>query len=278
MLYETTYSFDVMMFYYPGKTFPSFSVTGPNCSLNCPHCEGKYIQNMIPVETPDKLFEQALKLSKQGGKGFLLSGGTEPDGKVPLSDYYPTLKKIKKRTDLLVNIHTGIPSEEDAERLKDAHIDVVSYDVIGDDETIKKIYGLDLDVGAYKRGYNLLIENGLNIVPHVTVGLDEGDIVGERKAVDIVSSSDRIILNSLIPSNFGHSVSKEDFLSIVKYAVETTKADIIIGCMRERGRAGLEIESIKLGVKGIVIPSTETRNWVSKKYDYEKIEACCAVQ
>ncbi|MFW6197131.1 MAG: hypothetical protein ACOC5D_07355, partial [Thermoplasmatota archaeon] len=157
-------------------------------------------------------------------------------------------------------------------------IDVVSYDVIGDDETITKIYGLDLDVSAYKRGYNLLIENGLNIVPHVTVGLDEGDIVGERKAVDIVSSSDRIILNSLIPSNFGHSVSKEDFLSIVKYAVETTKADVIIGCMRERGRAGLEIESIKLGVKGIVIPSTETRKWVRKKYDYEKIEACCAVQ
>jgi len=268
----------MMNFYYPGKKFPSLSVTGSDCSLNCPHCKSKYLDGMIPVESPDKLYNEALRLSKEDGNGFLLSGGADPTGKVPLSGYYETLKKVKKKTDLIVNVHTGVPSKDDVDNLKKAGVDIVSYDMIGDDHTIEKIYGLDLDFSSYKNGYNLLLDNDLNVVPHITVGLDEGEIVGEYNALDAVSESSRIILNSLIPSNFGHSISKEDFLSIVKYAVENTEADIIIGCMRERGRSSMEIESIELGVKGIVIPSKRTKNWAKKKYEIKKFETCCAVQ
>lgn len=267
-----------MDFYYPGKKFPSLSVTGHQCSLNCPHCKTKYLKNMIPVETPDKLLDEALKLSKEGVNGFLLSGGTDPKGKVPLDDYYPVLKEIDKKTDLIVNIHTGIPSKEDIDRIKGSGIDFVSYDMIGSDETIDKIYGLDLDVEDYKEGYDLLFEAGVNIVPHITVGLDEGDIVGEYEATDIVSESETIILNSLIPSDFGNAVSKKDFLSIVNYAFENTDAEVIVGCMRERGRAELEIESIKHGVEGIVIPSKRTKSWAEKRYDVHEHQTCCAVQ
>ena len=267
-----------MDFYYPGKKFPSLSVTGHHCSSNCPHCEGKYLNNMIPVETPDKLLDEALKLSDENGNGFLLSGGSNSEGKIPLSDYYPVLKEIKRKTDLLVNVHTGVPSEKDVLVLKKIGVDVVSYDMIGSEETIKKVYDFDLDVVSYKRGYDLLVNEDIRTVPHVTVGLDEGDIVGEYDALDIISDSDKIILNSLIPSNFGHSISKNDFLSVVEYSVENTDADIIIGCMRERGRAELEIESIKLGVKGIVIPSKRTKRWAEKRYDIEEHRTCCAVQ
>ena len=94
----------------------------------------------------------------------------------------------------------------------------------------------------------------------------------------MISGSDRIILNSLIPSAFGDSVSNEDFLSIVNYAIENTDAEIIIGCMRERGRAELEIESIKHGVEGIVIPSKRTKSWAEKRYDVQEHRTCCAVQ
>ncbi len=267
-----------MEFYYPGKKFPSLSVTGHHCSLNCPHCEGKYLNNMIPVKTPDKLLDKALKLSKEGGNGFLLSGGTDQNGKVPIGDYYPVLKEIKKRTDLTVNVHTGIPSKEDIGQIKESNIDVVSYDMIGSDETIDKIYGLGLEIKNYQKGYNRLFEAGIDVVPHVTVGLDEGDIVGEYNAIDTVSRSDKIILNSLIPSDFGHTVAKEDFLSVVDYAVENTDAEVIVGCMRERGRSELEIESIKHGVEGIVIPSKRTKSWAQKRYDVEKYRTCCAVQ
>ncbi|MFW5927880.1 MAG: radical SAM protein, partial [Thermoplasmatota archaeon] len=261
-----------------GKKFPSLSVTGHHCSLNCPHCEGKYLKNMIPVKTPDELMDEALQLSKKGAEGFLLSGGTDLKGRVPLSDYYPTLKDIKRKTDLIVNIHTGIPSEEDIELIKGSGIDVVSYDMIGSDETIDKIYGLGLDVETYKKGYTILFEAGIDVVPHVTVGLDEGHIVGEYDAIDAVSGSEKIILNSLIPSDFGGTVSKEDFLSVVNYAVKTTDADIIVGCMRERGRTELEIESVKQGVEGIVIPSKRTKSWAEKRYDVEIHRTCCAVQ
>ena len=266
-----------MDFYYPGDKFPSLSVTGARCSLNCPHCGGKYLKDMVPVKTPDRLYEEAADLSNRGGNGFLLSGGTNSEGKVPLSGYYPVLQRIKDETDLLINVHTGIPSQEDVKRLEEADIDVVSYDIIGDDSTIEKIYGLDLTVDDYKGGYRILKKGGVKVVPHVTVGLDEGRIKGEYRALEIVASSEEIILNSLIPSEYGSSVSKGDFLSVTEYAVENTDAEIIIGCMRERGRSALEIESIELGVEGIVIPSLKTRRWAEREYDIKRIETCCAI-
>ena len=68
-------------FYRPGKGFPTFSVTGSRCSLCCDHCAGRYLKGMNAVASPDELLVEAEKLKRRGGKGFLLSGGCDEDGK-----------------------------------------------------------------------------------------------------------------------------------------------------------------------------------------------------
>ncbi|MGM0509561.1 MAG: radical SAM protein [Thermoplasmatota archaeon] len=264
-----------MKFYYPGKKFPSLSVTGGGCGLSCPHCKGRYLQEMKPVVTPDKLLEVSKKLADKGANGFLLSGGCDNEGRVPLEGYYNVLKEIKEETDLLINVHTGLASEEMARSLSRTGVDMVSYDVIGSSETIELVYGLDKTPEDYLDGYRILKKKGLRVAPHITVGLHEGRLKGESKALKMVEDTEILILNMLIPSDFGETVDKDDFLGVVDEALSTVEGKVVIGCMRERGRSGLEIEALRRGVGGIVIPSRKTLDWAESRYDIEKYETCC---
>src|SRR4030067_148169 len=60
--------------------FPTFSVTGKTCALNCKHCGGKLLGTMQSTGTPAKLFEAAEKLKTEGGVGCLVSGGSTLNG------------------------------------------------------------------------------------------------------------------------------------------------------------------------------------------------------
>ncbi|MFW5898444.1 MAG: radical SAM protein [Candidatus Saliniplasma sp.] len=265
-----------LTFYHPGKKFPSLSVTGEQCNLACRHCQGHFLKNMIDVSTPEKLRDTANRLVSEGANGFLLSGGFDKGGKVPLDGYYGVLKDIKRKTDLLVNVHTGLLDKNTAENLRKAGVDVVSYDMIGSSRTIKEVYGMDASPSDFENGYKLLIEEGLDVVPHITLGLHAGRIEGEHRALEIVKASGRIIINSLVPTFWGKSVQKDDIIKFLKTACKITDSELVLGCMRERGRHGLEIESIRSGIDGIVNPSRKTRKWVRARYDIIEKELCCS--
>ncbi len=266
-----------MEFYRPGKDFPALSVTGTRCQLNCPHCEGKYLGGMKAVETPDELYRLALELDNEGRRGFLLSGGCDTRGRVPVSGYLDVIHRIKDDTALTINLHTGWIDEETAGRVDGSGVDVVSYDIIGSEETIRSLYGVDIGPEYILEGYRALRSFGVRVVPHITIGLDKGVINGEFEAVDMVSDSNKLIINSLIPSkSFGRSVSDDDLISVLEYAREVVDGKIILGCMRERGRADLEISALEMGIDGIVMPSKKTVEW-SKKHSPKWYKGCCAV-
>ncbi len=265
----------VIEFYHPGKKFPSLSVTGDHCERLCRHCRGHFLKNMVDVSTPGRLRETAEDLESGSASGFLLSGGFNDKGMVPLDGYYEVLKDIKRKTDLSVNVHTGVPDEEMTDQLKETGIDMVSYDVIGSEKTIKEVYGLELKPSDIQIGYELLTSRDMDVVPHITIGLHGGDIKGEYHALDMVWDSEKLVLNTLVPSFWGESVGKEDILKVIETAVERTDADLILGCMRERGRPDTEIEAVKKGIKGIVLPSRKTREWVKERYDILEKNVCC---
>ncbi len=267
-----------MDFYRPGNNFPAVSVTGTRCQLNCPHCEARYLEGMKAVDTPEELYRLAIGLAEKGRKGFLLSGGCDIQGKVPVEEYLEVIGNIKDDTDLMINLHTGWIDEDMAVKVADTGVDVVSYDMIGSRDTIYGIYGIDLGPKDIKEGYRALESLDVTVVPHITVGLDRGEIKGEFNAVDLVSDSRRSIINSLIPSkSFGHSIGDEDFMAVLKYARDEIEEKIIIGCMRERGRPDLEISALELGVDGIVMPSKKTVEWAEKHSSIQWYEGCCAV-
>ncbi len=264
----------MISFYYPDEKFPNVSITGETCALSCPHCKGRFLKGMEHISDPEELYDFALDLEKAEGKGFLLSGGFTEKGQVPLKGYFETLSRIKDKTSLEINVHTGIPDEEMVEGLAKSQVDAVSYDMIGSQETIDIVYGIDSTPKDYEKGYDIFREAGLKVVPHVTVGLNRGRLDGEFRAIDMLKSPDTLILNSLIPNDFGKRVKKEDFFSVMDHVEE--KTDVILGCMRERGRPDLEIKALKNGAKGIVLPSNQTREWAEKNYEVRRVKKCCA--
>lgn len=265
----------MIKFYFPGEKFPSVSITGDQCALSCPHCRGRFLHGMKSVADPEDLYEFALVHEEEGGEGFLLSGGFTKEGRLPLQDHIEVLSEIKETTSLEINVHTGVPDEDTIEKLASSGIDTVSYDMIGDKSTIETVYSLQLTPEDYKKGYESLKEKGMKVIPHVTVGLNKGELEGEFKAIDLLDEPPMMVLNSLIPQNFGKTVRKDDFFSVMDHIPSKTK--IILGCMRERGRDEFEIKALKKGAEGIVIPSKKTISWAEKRYEVEKIEKCCVL-
>lgn len=232
---------------------------------------------MKPVKTGKTLYETAKKLEKGGCVGFLLSGGSDSKGMVPLKDHISSLERVKEDTSLIINVHTGLVDDEMVKWMKRIKPHVISYDMIGSARTLKEIYGSNAEPEEYLRGYNALKKAGLRVVPHVTVGLHEGRLLGEYRAIDMIDDSDVIVLNSLIPSEIDSPVDDDDFLSVLKYALEHTSSKIYIGCMRERGNHRLEKRSIQMGIDGIVMPSRKTLKWARESHDINIFEECCAV-
>ncbi|MBM4400826.1 MAG: radical SAM protein, partial [Crenarchaeota archaeon] len=169
--------------------FPTVSVTGTACALNCKHCGGKILQTMHPANTPEKLFEFGAELKQNGALGCLVSGGCLPDGSVPLKQFVPAIEKIKRELGLTVFVHTGIIDAATATALKTAGVDAALIDIVGSDETIRNVYNLNVTVKDYASSLKALQKAGLNFVPHVIVGLHDGKLKGEFHALKIISSS-----------------------------------------------------------------------------------------
>src|SRR3972149_3952163 len=169
--------------------FPTISVTGKGCALQCKHCGGKVLETMYPATTPKALFELCAKLKQDGALGCLISGGCLPDGSVPLKAFVGAIEKIKRELGLTVFVHTGIIDYETAKRLKKSGVDSALIDVIGFDETIKEIYNLKVTVRDYENSLRALDKAGLFFVPHVIVGLHHGELGGELKALEIISQT-----------------------------------------------------------------------------------------
>lgn len=128
---------------------------------------------MHPADSPEKLFDLSVKLKQNGAVGCLISGGCIPDGSVPLERFTSTIERIKRELGLTVFIHTGIISFESAVGLKRAGVDAALIDVIGSEETIRKVYNLRVNVSGYADSLKALQASGLNFVPHVIVGLND---------------------------------------------------------------------------------------------------------
>src|SRR5512137_3052819 len=94
--YTPSFSFYRSSEQFHGDRFPTISVTGRACSLNCKHCGGRVLSTMHSAETPEKLFALAEGLKTNGAAGFLVSGGCLLDGSVPLEKFTPVLGKIKR--------------------------------------------------------------------------------------------------------------------------------------------------------------------------------------
>ncbi|MFZ0966208.1 MAG: radical SAM protein, partial [Candidatus Bathyarchaeia archaeon] len=130
--------------------FPTISLTGKGCALNCKHCGGKVLETMYPATAPEKLFDLCAQLKRKGALGCLISGGCLPNGSVPLEKFVNMIEKVKRELGLTVFVHTGIIDFDTAKKLGNAGLDAALIDIIGSDETIGEIYNLNVTVEDYE--------------------------------------------------------------------------------------------------------------------------------
>ncbi len=272
-----------MFIYYPGKAFPSISVTGEFCALKCKHCNGYYLKGMLPITTPEKLLEFA-KDNEGKIHGFLLSGGSTKEGKVPLKRFTKAVRWIVENTSLIVNIHTGIIDDEDIEYLEEMHPHHISFDVIGSTDTIKRVLGTNRTKEDYFHALDLLDDSSLNYSPHVIAGLDFGEIVGEYDAVNKIRELRRysnLVLIVLIPTKGTDmenvKLDREEILNFFDYALSSIPPEkVVLGCMRPRDFHEIEELCVEKGCRGMVIPSLRTLKMMREKGEkIERKDMCC---
>lgn len=277
--------------YTPGLKFPAISVSGEECSLSCEHCNKKYLKDMTSFSDNLELYEILLNLEKEGGVGALISGGCLPDGSVPLIEHIETIKDVKSKTNLIINVHTGLLNEKTAELLKEAGVDIISFDINMDIDIIRDIYHLEKDVDDYKNAIKLLQKHDLNIVPHICIGLYYGKLNKELESIKFIKESginpNLIVAIALIPPKNPNLKFKwpdpfdiAKILAILRFTFPNT--EISLGCMRPRGQIKHEVEklAIRAGINRIEIPSKKTLKWVSNtipNISFQFYSACCAI-
>jgi lipoyl synthase len=260
-------------FYVPGMFFcngvrgkyPGISITGSQCSLTCDHCGALILKTMIPATTPHQLLEECIQLEKKGNYGVLLSGGCTKKGKLPWHKFIPTIAEIKQKTKLFISIHCGLIDYKDAVALKAAGVDQALIDVVGNDETYKKVYHVPFGVVEIQKAMEALQKADLPTVPHVVCGLNYGRITGEEQALQIISQFqvDQVVIVSLM-SLKGTKMEKaippdaNDVAHIIaKARTLMPKTFISLGCARERGNVMMETLAIDAGINRMALPSEE---------------------
>ncbi len=269
--------------------FVDISITGKNCELMCDHCASKILWHMIPATTPEELRRVGENLKNSGVDGILISGGSNKDGVVELYDFLDTMKFLKEELGMMVTCHVGLVDEELARGLKEAGVDAVLLDIIGDNETIREVYKLPhKSVEDYDESMRLLRKYGLRIVPHIIVGLHYGKIKGEYRAVDMIAkyNPETLVIVVIMPY-YGKAKfqllpppSPEESAEIFLYArKKMPQSPIMVGCARPAGaeRAKLDIYAILAGVNGIAFPAEGVLTY-SKSIGLEPVlsPSCCS--
>jgi len=145
---------------------------------------------------------------------------------------------------------------------------VVSFDLVGDDETIQEVYGLDRTVQDYVDTYRL-IRRYARTLPHITIGLRGGALGHERPALELLRElgADGLVFLVLIPTPGTRYADRQPPppAAVADLLAETRlrfpALPIHLGCMRPRGayRDELDPLAVRAGVNVMVSPARPAR-------------------
>ncbi|MCS4542483.1 MAG: radical SAM protein [Euryarchaeota archaeon] len=279
---------DVIYFFYTSSLFPTISLTATYCELNCKHCGRNLLKKLVPTFSPEELVNICQRFNRNGATGVLLSGGCNFDGVVCFEEFYDAIKTIKKTTDLILVAHPGVIDYQQAKLLKEAGIDGVFVDVVGDEDTVQEIYGKESKLDDYRNMLKGLTKAEIEIIsPHVCVGLYYGQVKGELKALEIISEFKPavVVITALMPIKGTplenckvKPIEVGKIIAIAKLMMPNVP--IALGCARSKGidRSKIDELAIKAGVNQIAIPTTVAFKIAQRSgIKTRSLNSCCAV-
>jgi uncharacterized radical SAM superfamily protein len=250
------------------------SLTGPQCALDCAHCGGHYLGGMRPV----------WRTEPDGATSCLISGGCDPTGRVPVLAHRDRVQAWREgRT---MNWHVGFISEDEMAAIAPL-VDVVSFDFVGDDTTIREVYGLDRTVDDYVKTYRVLRRHARTL-PHVTIGLRGGALGHELPALERLQGlgADGLVLLVFIPTPGTRYAERQppdpetvaDLLAEARLRFPTIP--LYLGCMRPKGRYREKLDplAVRAGLNVIVSPSRVARALAADLgLAAQKMRECCVL-
>jgi len=269
--------------------FAAISVTGGRCDLRCGHCKGKLLESMIPASDPDTFSQAVHGLRLKGAHGILVSGGADQNGEVPLEKFIPPIQTLKEiDPQFKVIVHTGLIRRETAQKLREAAVDQILIDVIGDVDTIREVYHLDRSVEDYEETLWMLKEMGHRLAPHIIIGHHFGEIRGEWRALEMVTRVGvetivLVILKNLHPDgeNRFKVPTPEEASKISAIArILNPGIPIRMGCIRPAHpwKAAMERGAIDSGINTIAYPLQGTIDYAREMGLHAKfMEMCCSL-
>ncbi len=268
-------------------SFVHLSVTGEACAGRCAHCNGALLKEMIATPSPQAMHDVVDDLLKKGCRGILVSGGSNADGEVPLRPFAEEMG-YAKRKGLTVLVHSGLIRRETAAMLKGAGVDQVLMDVIGDEETIRNVCHLDRKPDDYLQSMLCCREIGLNIAPHIVIGLHFGQIRGEWRSLQMIrrAAPGSIVLVILAPARgtamAGIQPPSMDAVTEIMAASRMGHpvTPIALGCARPPGpyKRQAELRAIDCGLNGIAYPDETTVAYAkSRGLTPMFSEECCCI-
>lgn len=268
--------------------FPTISLTGKSCALNCKHCGGLVLETMYPVESSERLFELCFKLKSKGALGCLISGGCQANGSVPVEGFLEGIAKVKRELGLTVLVHTGIVDKSTAKALAEAKVDSALIDIIGSNETIREICKLDVTVDDYLDSLRALQESSISFVPHVIVGLHYGRLKGELHALQMIREyrPSALVIIAFMPirGTEMERVEPPKPLAIAKTIAVAKlmfpETPLVLGCMRPKGKHRIETDTmaIRAGVDAIAFPAEEAVRFAENQAMHMSFSSLCCSQ
>jgi len=274
--------------YYSNRpySFLNLSITGDACPCRCAHCNGKLLQTMTPARTPEEMCRLVDRLGEKGCKGILVSGGADRSGAVPLVPFQWAIKYAKQQG-LKVLVHSGLIQEETAVCLKEAGVDQVLIDVIGHESTIREVYHLDRRPIDYLESMITCIKIGIEMAPHVVIGLHFGHVLGEMRALEMIQGMNpqAIVLVIFSPLSYTKMAAivpppiESVEMIIAKARNLNPQTFLSLGCMKPPGKYKRRIErtAIDCGANAIAFPDELTVAYAQEKgFKIKFIEECCS--
>ena len=231
------------------------SLTGRQCALDCAHCGGHYLGGMRPI----------WEAEPDASTSCLISGGCDPTGRVPVLAHSEAVRAW--RPGRTMNWHVGFVTEAEMETIAPL-VDVVSFDFVGDDRTIREVYGTDRTVDDYVHTYRLL-RRYARTLPHVTIGLRGGNLGHELPALELLQElgADGLVLLVFMPTpgtRYADCAPPEPVVAadlIAEARLRFPDVPLYLGCMRPKGtyRNQLDPLAVRAGMNVIVSPSRPAR-------------------
>ncbi len=229
------------------------------------------MDNAVGANSLLKLLEHYYE---HGFRGFLVSGGFNADGYLPLgSEHLRALREFRRGKEVFLSVHAGLMPRELLDKAMDV-FDLVDFEVPPSDRYVKEGRGLSRTRGDYLSLLSYVVdaygEDG--VAPHVVIG---SSLSTAKEDLETVEEVGRVTSRLVVLLVAMGSTPPEVGRVVASFEVARMYfKEVALGCMRPRSLGRILEELVLKGyVDRVVNPSRR----LMEEVPVELYGSCCSL-